>query len=149
MPETVTYQMAESSDIKLKKNSVILCIDDDPFVLQMLSIQLNELLKGTGILIEFLTDPTLAVGKVEQLQADGFDVKLILTDYVMPKMTGYELIYALRIKYQDLRCILLSGQADKFETRELLELRMISCFIDKPWTLKDMRIALQNVNILQ
>lgn len=132
----------------MEKNSVILCIDDDPFVLQMLSIQLNELMKDTGFLIEFLTDPTLAIEKIDQIHADGYEVRLIVTDYVMPKMTGYELIYALRIRYPELHFILLSGQADKFETRELLELKMISCFMNKPWTLRDMQTALEKANIM-
>ncbi len=133
----------------MTNNSVILCIDDDPFVLQMLGFQLNELVKGSGILIEFLTDPTLAIEKINQLHEEGFDVKLIVTDYVMPKMTGYELIYALRIKYPDIQFILLSGQADKFEIRELLELKMISCFMNKPWSLNDMLSALKNAKILK
>ena len=129
-------------------NSVILCIDDDSFVLQMLSIQLNELLKGSGILIEFLTDSTLASEKIDHLHKEGFVVRLIVTDYMMPKMTGYELVYALRIKHPSIQFVLLSGQADKFEIRELLEFDMISCFINKPWSQKDLDYALQNANIL-
>ena len=37
----------------------------------------------------------------------------VMVDYQMPTMTGAELIRKLKLKYQNLKCVMLSGQANK------------------------------------
>lgn len=124
-----------------------ICVDDDPYVLQMLDIQLKQLLQDRNILLELMTNPCDVLNQIEQLQIQGYKIVFLLTDYRMPQMTGYELIYAVKTKYQDIDCLLLSGQADKFEVRELIHLELIKSYITKPWRLQDLQAALNKIVI--
>ena len=39
----------------------VVCVDDDPFILQMLSFQLTKVVNQKHTLIEYFTDPSEAV----------------------------------------------------------------------------------------
>lgn len=125
-----------------------ICIDDDPYVLQMLEIQLREVFKNETMLLELITDPCTTIQQIDFLKGNGYEIAFLITDYRMPQMSGYELIYAVKTKYPELECILLSGQADKFEVRELLHAEVITAFINKPWKLQDLQIALTRISKL-
>lgn len=126
-----------------------LCVDDDPHVLQILDIQLKQLLQNKQLLLELITNPVEVLKQIEQLEKQGYKIAFLLTDYRMPQMTGYELIYAVKTKYPDIDCILLSGQADKFEVRELVHLELIKSYITKPWRLQDLEATLNKIESLQ
>ena len=131
--------------IKQDRRFAVVCIDDDPFVLQMLSMQIRELLSGHNILIELITDPTTAISQLQLLMEEGYQIKLVITDYRMPQMSGYELVYALKIRYPALPCVLLSGQADNFEVKDLIRSEMIIRFINKPWTKAELKDLLRDI----
>ena len=131
----------------LRKLAAI-CIDDDPYVLQMLEIQLREIFRNEEILLELITDPCTTLQQIDYLQNNDFEIAFLITDYRMPQMSGYELVYAVKTKYPELECILLSGQADKFEVRELLHAEVITAFINKPWKLQDLQIAITRISKL-
>ena len=138
---------ANNSYSALRKLAAI-CIDDDPYVLQMLEIHLREIFRNEAILLELITDPCTTIQQIDYLQSNDFEIAFLITDYRMPQMSGYELIYAVKTKYPKIECILLSGQADKFEVRELLHAEVITAFINKPWKLQDLQIALSRISKL-
>jgi YesN/AraC family two-component response regulator len=140
----LTASNSDSSSLKL----AAICVDDDPYVLQMLEIQLREIFRNEAILLELITDPSTTIQQIDYLQSNGFEIAFLITDYRMPEMSGYELIYAVKTKYPELECILLSGQADKFELRELLHTEVITSFINKPWKLQDLNVALSRISKL-
>ncbi len=122
-----------------------ICVDDDPYVLQMLEIQLKDLFKSSNLLVELIVNPTETIKQIEHLQKEGYDIAFMITDYRMPQMSGYELIYAVKTKYPFIKCILLSGQADKFEVRDLIAASAISTFISKPWKMQDLQNAIGRI----
>jgi DNA-binding NtrC family response regulator len=134
-----------SLNFQTDKKLAAICIDDDPYVLQILEIQFREIFGNKGLLLELLTDPTKTIQQIDSLIGHGYEIVFLITDYRMPHMSGYELIYAVKTKYPELECILLSGQADKFEVRELLDNEVITGFMNKPWKLKDLQIALTRI----
>ena len=142
MSGDITKQTADLAPPADGKWAVV-CVDDDPYVLQMLSLQMKDLLNWERVLLELLTDPTQTIGRIDHLLQQGYQIRCVITDYRMPQMTGYELIYALKTTHPAIPCVLLSGQADKFEVRELLHTGLITSFINKPWTLTDLKTALQ------
>ena len=82
----------------------VVAVDDDPLVLA-----------GTASMLEDLGHSVLsASGAVEALgmirNEPGID--LVISDQVMPKMTGLQLFEVLRQEHPDLRLILASGFAD-------------------------------------
>ena len=138
--------LQEPGDRKQQKLAAI-CVDDDPYVLQMLEIQLKELFKNEELLLELITNPCETIQQIEYIQNNGYEIAFLISDYRMPHMSGYELIYAVKTKFPSINCILLSGQADKFEVRELIHAEAITSFITKPWKLQDLQSAISRISI--
>jgi len=79
--------MAELLEQPMQKNPRILVVDDDPFILQEISLHLQ----GAGYLVETAESAAQALEKM-----DDFHPKIVLTDWVMDGMDGLELCQVLR-----------------------------------------------------
>ena len=71
----------------------VVCVDDDPFILQMLGFQLSKIVDQKYTLLEYFTDPTDALDNIDELVNEKIDIIFIIVDYQMPKMNGEELIF--------------------------------------------------------
>ena len=111
----------------------VVCVDDDPYILQMLGFQLSKIMDQSHTLIEYFTDPDQAIENIDLLIEEDIDVMFVMVDYQMPSMTGAELIRKLKLKYQDLKCIMLSGQANRTSVDSLKTENLLEEFIEKPW----------------
>jgi CheY-like chemotaxis protein len=79
----------------------ILLVDDDVSVLHMLTRALTSY------------DLTVAHDGPEALaMANGRPLDLLITDYLMPAMTGDELIARMRVGRPDLKCLVITGHGD-------------------------------------
>src|ERR687884_717010 len=89
----------------------ILIVDDDKDVLRMLEFGLKKL--GPEYQITTAPDTQTAV---EQVEGQPFD--LVLTDYMMPGMTGIDLVQAIRHLSPDTQVILMTayGSTDLLDT---------------------------------
>ncbi len=65
------------------KETKILVVDDDPFILDMYVIKFRE----QGFQIDTATDGKMALEKIETTNPD-----MVLLDVVMPKMDGFDVI---------------------------------------------------------
>ncbi|MEY3085514.1 MAG: hypothetical protein RL037_1694 [Bacteroidota bacterium] len=111
----------------------VICVDDDPHILQMLSFQLEKIVDTKCTLLEYFTNPEDALNNFDELLAEKIDVIFILVDFQMPGMNGAQLIRAIKLKKPDLTCIMLSGQANTVQVAELEQDGLLSCFVHKPW----------------
>ncbi len=111
----------------------VVCVDDDPYILQMLGFQLSKIMDQSYTLIEYFTDPNQALENIDLLIDERIDVIFVMVDYQMPKMTGAELIRKLKLKHKYLKCIMLSGQANKSSVDSLKSENLLEEFIQKPW----------------
>jgi len=111
----------------------VVCVDDDPYILQMLGFQLSKIMDQSHTLIEYFTDPDEAIENIDLLIEEDIDVMFVMVDYQMPSMTGAELIRKLKLKHQDLKCIMLSGQANRTSVDSLKTENLLEEFIEKPW----------------
>jgi DNA-binding NtrC family response regulator len=111
----------------------VVCVDDDPYILQMLGFQLSKIMDQSHTLIEYFTDPKQALENIDLLIDDRIDVIFVMVDYQMPKMTGAELIRKLKLKHKSLKCIMLSGQANRSSVDSLKSENLLEEFIEKPW----------------
>jgi PAS domain S-box-containing protein len=109
----------------------ILLVDDDPLIVE-----------GTTAMLEELGhEPAAAAASAEEALAilrsdDGFD--LLLTDHLMPGMTGVQLAARVRTLHPSLPILLASGFA------ELDELANVTCpRLRKPYSLSDLSAALR------
>ena len=112
---------------------VIICIDDDPLILKLLSFQLNKVIEHETTIVECFLDPMEVIANIDSLISNEFEVLLLLVDYQMPNINGAELIRNIKQKYPQLKCIMLSGQANNIIVNELRSNHLIEKFISKPW----------------
>lgn len=111
----------------------VVCVDDDPYILQMLGFQLGKVINQKLTLLEYFTDPNKALEGIDELIQEQIDVIFVMVDYQMPKMTGAQLIRSLKEKYPTLNCVMLSGQANQVSVDELNSDNLLTSFISKPW----------------
>ena len=123
----------------------VVCIDDDPLILQVLAFQLNKILDSKNILIEYYTNPSTALNEIVILVDEKIDIIFVLVDYQMPEMTGAELVRKIKTKYSELKCIMLSGQANKSQVNELKDENLLQLFIEKPWDETELEQAIKKI----
>lgn len=111
----------------------VVCVDDDPFILQMLGFQLGKILDQKCTLLEYFTDPSEALQNIDHLVEEKIDIIFVIVDYQMPQMTGAQLIRSIKLKYPELKCVMLSGQANPVSVDELIKDNLLDSFISKPW----------------
>jgi CheY-like chemotaxis protein len=111
----------------------VVCVDDDPYILQMLGFQLSKIVDQKCTLLEYFTDPQLALANIDELVAEKIDIIFIIVDYQMPEMTGGQLVRAIKLKYPDLKCVMLSGHANDISVDDLVNENLLDAFISKPW----------------
>lgn len=112
---------------------VFICIDDDPLILKLLSFQLNKVIEHETTIVECFLDPMEVIENIDSLISHKLEILLLLVDYQMPRINGAELIRNIKQKYPQLKCILLSGQANNIIVNELKNEHLIEKFISKPW----------------
>ena len=111
----------------------VVCVDDDPYILQMLGFQLSKVMDQKCTLIEYFTDPKRALDNIDELVSQNIDIIFVMVDYQMPKMTGAELIRSIKEKHKELKCVMLSGQANTSSVNSLKDENLLEEFLAKPW----------------
>jgi CheY-like chemotaxis protein len=111
----------------------IICVDDDPIILQMLSFQLQKYIDGECTLIEFFTNPNEVIKSIDDLIGEEIDIIFIIVDYQMPEMNGAELVRNIKINHPEMKCIMLSGQANAIQVDDLVNDNLLESFLPKPW----------------
>jgi DNA-binding response OmpR family regulator len=112
----------------------VLVIDDDPQVRHLLC----EYLEMLG----FRVQP--AGAGVEGLALFGerpYD--LVITDLIMPDMTGWDVIRAIRARSVAVPIIMVTGSVDNLETQRVREAGLT--VVPKPFTLQDLQAAVASV----
>ena len=111
---------------------VIVCVDDEKFVLDSLRTTLTQAF-GEDYLIEIAEDGADALEVVKELLANGQEVPVIISDYVMPRMRGDELLRHIQIISQKTLKIMLTGQANIEGVTNAVNEADLYRFISKPW----------------
>ena len=111
----------------------VICVDDDPHILQMLSFQLEKIVDTKCTLLEYFTNPEEALNNFDELLDEKIDVIFILVDFQMHGMNGAQLIRKIKLKSPNLACVMLSGQANTVQVAELEQDGLLTCFVHKPW----------------
>ncbi len=103
----------------------ILVADDEPVVLTLTKVILRNY--GYNVLVAKNGEEALIVHRQARL------VDLVLTDVIMPQMTGPELIHELKQEWKDLRCVFMSGYDHEYIQRHGVE--DLGCdYLRKPFT---------------
>ena len=84
-------------------------------------------------IVKMANDPEYINSIENIIQTEKIDIIFIIVDYLMPKMTGAELIREIKAKHPNLKCVMLSGHANPISIEALNKENMLESFISKPW----------------
>lgn len=110
----------------------ILVVEDDPRVLAQTRSALTEL----GHIVTCCDHP----GKAEAMLRDNSAVQLIVSDVLMPDMTGPEMISSLPSIYRSIPVIFVTGYAGDITDNSMFEGHLL---LRKPYTLKALQAVLE------
>ena len=106
------------------RHGTVMVVEDDPSVREMTS----RLLERTGYRVLLMSDPIAALTMVSE---GNVEIDLLVSDVVMPRMSGIQLAERMLALYPDLGVVLLSGYL-----AETLDLSMLTArgarFVSKP-----------------
>ena len=101
----------------------------------------EQMLGNLGYRVTAMADPVLALGQFRNAP-DAFD--LVMTDHIMPGMTGEALTRELRRTRPDLPVILCTGYTQEFSEQAARELGISAC-LTKPLEAAEMDQAIRQV----
>jgi CheY-like chemotaxis protein len=110
--------------------STILLVDDQRDILRLLHSSLDTLNNKD---LKILEAPS---GEEALLSAGRYPVDMLVSDYLLPGMTGVELMHKIRAKHPEVKVILISGMTDRKARDEMLNAGAVALF-DKPISLAD------------
>lgn len=115
----------------MKKDKAILCVDDEPIILESLKAELNQTF-GKEFMIEVAESGAEALEVLDFLAERKISTLVIISDWLMPEMKGDELLATVHKKFPKMIKIMLSGQADP-QAVSRAETDANSTFVAKPW----------------
>jgi two-component system cell cycle sensor histidine kinase/response regulator CckA len=140
-PHADEYALAQSaerdSDTPLSGTETILLVEDDRGVRNLVERVLNS--RGYRVL-----SAEHGVDALQIASALNGTIDLVLTDVVMPTMSGREMVDALRLKRPGVRVIYMSGYTDDEILRRGLHDPTMS-FIQKPFTAEHLAMLVRKI----
>lgn len=121
------------------ERQVILCVDDEAIVLESLDLELGG--RFPGVQLELLDDPLEAENLVGELLADGWEIPVVICDYIMPGLRGDELLSRVHQDSPGTRTIMLTGQNSTEGIVNAINRAGLFRFIAKPWNAHDLRLT--------
>lgn len=111
---------------------VVLCVDDEPIILQSLRIELRNALAGQCT-IETAESGEEALDIVAEIQQDRRHLAVIISDQNMPGMKGHEVLAQVKQRSPETFTILLTGFADLEGVKAAINDAELYRYITKPW----------------
>ena len=118
----------------------ILCVDDEHDLLSALRAQLRSGLGGSYA-IETAEDGEEGEEVFDELIADGFQVPVVIADYVMPRVKGDELLRRIHAVSPECRKILLIGHATAEAVGNAVRYAGLYRYLAKPLDMQDLLLT--------
>jgi len=116
-------------------NPCILIVDDQRNIVHLL----HSTLKTMGHALDVIEAPS---GEEAILVAARRHVDLLVADYLLPGMTGIELVHKIRARNPDVKVVLISGLLDRRAREQMLNAGAVAVF-SKPIPLADFLDAVE------
>jgi CheY-like chemotaxis protein len=116
-------------------NPCILLVDDQRDIVRLLHSTLQTL----GHQLDIIEAPS---GEEALLEASRRKVDLLVSDYLLPGISGVELMRKIKVRHPDLKMIFISGMTERKARNEMLNAGAVAIF-DKPIPLADFLDAVE------
>ncbi|HEY9706768.1 MAG TPA: response regulator, partial [Oculatellaceae cyanobacterium] len=123
----------------MSKPTIVL-VDDESMVLMSLRMQLSRYV-ANDYDIELAESGEEALELFAELEAKGIDIPLVISDQIMPRMKGDELLRKIHSQYPKTLKILLTGQASAEAVGNAVNFANLYRYITKPWEAADLRLT--------
>ncbi|MGH8003346.1 MAG: response regulator [Limisphaerales bacterium] len=117
----------------------VLIVDDNPNMSNLLS----DMLEVFDFSSQRAADGEEALSLLNQ---EGFS--LLITDLRMPKMTGLELLKAVKDKYPKLPVVVITGYSTEATEQELVDAKADG-FLNKPFRMNDIESVLRKFSLME
>ncbi len=117
----------------------VLIVDDNPNMSNLLS----DMLEVFDFSSQRASDGEEALSLLNQE-----DFSLLITDLRMPKMTGLELLKAVKDKYPKLPVVVITGYSTEATEQELLTAKADG-FLNKPFRMNDIESVLRKFSLME
>jgi DNA-binding NtrC family response regulator len=114
----------------------ILIVDDEDMVITSLRVFLEL---ETEFHVEGFTDPERAAARLAERTVD-----VVVSDYLMPKMNGIQLLKKAREVQPEATRILLTGHADKQSAVQAINEVGLYHYVEKPWDNTALLLVIRN-----
>ncbi len=121
----------------------ILCVDDDQGVLNAMRFLLSKNLQPDQIL-ELAESGEEALEIVHDMQAEGTELCVVISDYIMPGMKGDELLVRIHKLLPKAITIMLTGQSDLQGVKRAINDANLYRFLEKPWNNEDVLLTVNS-----
>ena len=123
-------QAKEPLEAQSPNHETVLLVEDEPAVLKLG----KRMLESLGYRVQTASLPSEAIAWAETQTGD---IHLLLTDVIMPEMTGWDLAKWIRLLYPEIGLLFMSGYtSDAITQHEMLSSG--ARLIQKPFTKKDL-----------
>ena len=128
-------------------NISILAVDDERIILDSIRIQLEKNFNAK-YLLEFAESADEALEIVDSLTNGGVKILLVISDYLMPGMTGDEFANILKNKFPNINIVMLTGQITSDVSTKLIDKNILK-IISKPWQENDLIHVVNSLSIYE
>ncbi len=120
----------------------IICVDDEDIILEALKDQLGPFFENQ-YLIETSTTAEEALEIYQELKETGYDIPVVISDYLMPGMRGDEFLIQIHDKNPHTLKILLTGHANIEGITNAINKANLYRYIPKPWDRDDLILTVR------
>jgi CheY-like chemotaxis protein len=115
---------------------VILCVDDEPDILNTLKMQLKHEFKDRYF-YELAESGDEALEIIHDFPEEA-QVIVVVSDWLMPGIKGDELLIRIHQKHPKVVKVMLTGQADREAVQRAVNDADLYCCLYKPWKSKEL-----------
>ncbi|MGH9630228.1 MAG: response regulator [Bryobacteraceae bacterium] len=115
---------------------VVIVVDDEEMVIMSVRAFLNL---ETEYMVHGFTSPEEAAGFLE-----AHPVDVVVSDYLMPKMNGLQLLAKAKLLQPEAARVLLTGHADKQSAIQAINEVGLYQYLEKPWDNAQLLLVLQS-----
>ncbi len=116
----------------------ILCVDDEAILLYALVQELKKSF-GETFIYEKACDADGALQIIEDLEAEGISLILIISDWLMPGLKGDEFLEIVHAKNPAIKAIMITGHADINAIEKLKSNPSVIGILKKPWNALELK----------
>ena len=120
-------------------NNIVLCVDDEEVILNSLEMELSE--SDGDYQIELAQNGGEALELITELNDEGHQLAVVISDYIMPEMKGDELLIKIHELYPTSVKILLTGQSHIDGVTNSINNANLYRYIEKPWEKADLQLT--------